>query len=147
TALLQDLLAAYAPCVILIDEWVQYAGPLLGNDNLTAGSFETHFSFAQSLTEAVASVDGAQLLVSIPASTTGEISAADQYDIGAESTRPALDRVQYVVHGSPEAWRPASSVESFEIVRRRLFQTAPSEVQVEVNKVAIFYNELSATEK
>ncbi|MGW4101966.1 DUF499 domain-containing protein [Streptomyces sp. NPDC004976] len=147
TALLQDLLAAYAPCVILIDEWVQYAGPLLGNDNLTAGSFETHFSFAQSLTEAVASVDGAQLLVSIPASTTGEISAADQYDIGGENNRTALERLQNVVHRKAEAWRPASSDESFEIVRRRLFQTATSEVQAEINKVARLYTQFYGTEK
>ncbi|RMI45407.1 DUF499 domain-containing protein [Streptomyces triticirhizae] len=147
TALLQDLLAAYAPCVILIDEWVQYAGPLLGNDNLTAGSFETHFSFAQSLTEAVASVDGAQLLVSIPASATGEISAADQYDIGGENNRIALERLQNVVHRKADAWRPASSDESFEIVRRRLFQTPTSEVQAEINKVARLYVQFYGAEK
>ncbi|SFM84245.1 Predicted ATPase, AAA+ superfamily [Streptomyces sp. cf124] len=147
TALLQDLISAYSPCVILIDEWVQYAGPLLGNDNLPAGSFEAHFSFAQSLTEAVAAVDGAQLLVSIPASATGEISAADQYDIGGENNRTALERLQNVVHRKAEAWRPASSDESFEIVRRRLFQTATSEVQAEINKVARLYTQFYGTEK
>ncbi|MEU0677774.1 DUF499 domain-containing protein [Streptomyces sp. NPDC006172] len=147
TALLQDLIAAYAPCVILIDEWVQYAGPLFGNDNLPAGSFETHFSFAQSLTEAVASVDGAQLLVSIPASATGEISAADQYDIGGENNRTALERLLNVVHRKAEDWRPASPDESFEIVRRRLFQTATSDVQAEINKVARLYTQFYGTEK
>jgi predicted AAA+ superfamily ATPase len=147
TALLQDLIAAYAPCVILIDEWVQYAGPLLGYEGLTAGSFESHFSFAQSLTEAVASVEGAQLLVSIPASATGELSAADQYDIGGENNRIALERLQNVVHRKADAWRPASSDESFEIVRRRLFQTATSEVQAEINKVARLYTQFYGTEK
>ncbi|TJZ52107.1 ATP-binding protein [Streptomyces piniterrae] len=147
TALLQDLIAAYAPCVILIDEWVQYAGPLLGTDNLPAGSFESHFSFAQSLTEAVASVDGAQLLVSIPASVTGEISAADQYDIGGENNRTALERLQNVVHRKADTWRPASSDESFEIVRRRLFQTPTANVQAEINKVARLYTQFYGTEK
>ncbi|MFE7128354.1 Swt1 family HEPN domain-containing protein [Streptomyces sp. NPDC057617] len=147
TALLQDLIAAYAPCVILIDEWVQYAGPLLGNNHLPAGSFESHFSFAQSLTEAVASVEGAQLLVSIPASVTGEISAADQYDIGGENNRTALERLQNVVHRKADTWRPASSDESFEIVRRRLFQTPTSEVQAEINKVARLYTQFYGTEK
>nr|WSZ14114.1 DUF499 domain-containing protein [Streptomyces canus] len=147
TALLQDLLAAYAPCVILIDEWVQYAGPLLGSEGLPAGSFETHFAFAQSLTEAVASVDGAQLLVSIPASTTGEASSADQYDIGGENNRIALERLQNVVHRKGDAWRPASPDESFEIVRRRLFQTPTSEVQAEINKVARLYTQFYGTEK
>ncbi|WP_344518526.1 DUF499 domain-containing protein [Streptomyces rectiviolaceus] len=147
TALLQDLLAAYAPCVILIDEWVQYAGPLLGYDGLPAGSFETHFSFAQSLTEAVASVEGSQLLVSIPASATGEVSAADQYDIGGENNRIALERLQNVVHRKGDNWRPATSDESFEIVRRRLFQTATSEVQAEINKVARLYTQFYGTEK
>lgn len=147
TALLQNLIAAHAPCVILIDEWVQYAGPLLGNENLPAGSFETHFSFAQSLTEAVASVEGAQLLVSIPASATGEESTADQYDIGGENNRVALERLQNVVHRKADAWRPASSDESFEIVRRRLFQTPTSEVQAEINKVARLYQQFYGTEK
>ena len=65
--LLRELLATYSPCVILIDEWVAYARQL-GDDDLPGGTFETQFTFAQLLTEAVAATPGALLLVSIPAS-------------------------------------------------------------------------------
>ncbi len=49
---LHDLLAKYAPAVILVDEWVAYARSLLGRDDLAGGTFDDQFTFAQSLTEA-----------------------------------------------------------------------------------------------
>ena len=68
-AALRELLASYAPVPsILIDEWVAYARELYGQDDLAGGTFETQFTFAQTLTEAVKAVPGALLLVSIPAS-------------------------------------------------------------------------------
>jgi hypothetical protein len=47
------LLNEYGPCLILIDEWVAYARQLHDQSDLPAGSFETHFTFAQALTESV----------------------------------------------------------------------------------------------
>jgi Protein of unknown function (DUF499) len=41
---------------------------------------------------------------------------------GGESGRVALDRLQNLVARQDSPWRPASAEESFEIVRRRLFQ-------------------------
>ncbi|MGD6745422.1 DUF499 domain-containing protein [Streptomyces sp. BH106] len=136
--LLQDLLAAYSPCLVLIDEWVVYARQLIANDNLAGGTFETHFSFAQSLTEAVEAVSGAQLVMSIPASEkeNGNDTTADAAEIGGEAGQIALERLQSVIHRKADAWSPASSDESFEIVRRRLFETPSGEAQVETNKVA-----------
>ena len=64
---LRTLIERYAPAVILVDEWVAYARGLYGNDELVGGSFESQFTFAQQLTQAVTAVPGALLLVSIPA--------------------------------------------------------------------------------
>ena len=49
--ILRELMNEYGPCLILIDEWVAYARQLHDDADLPAGSFETHFSFAQTLTE------------------------------------------------------------------------------------------------
>jgi hypothetical protein len=48
---LRELMNDYAPSLILIDEWVAYARQLHDQSDLPAGSFETHFTFAQALTE------------------------------------------------------------------------------------------------
>ena len=69
---LHDLLAAYAPAVILIDEWVAYARSLLGRDDLAGGTFDDQFTFAQQLTEVAKGTPGVLLAISIPASETGE---------------------------------------------------------------------------
>ena len=55
-AALHRLIAAHAPCLILIDEWVAYARQLYGRDDLDGGTFDTQFTFAQTLTEVVKSV-------------------------------------------------------------------------------------------
>jgi len=48
---LRELMNEHGPCLILIDEWVAYARQLHDAADLPAGSFETHFTFAQALTE------------------------------------------------------------------------------------------------
>ena len=48
---LRELMNEHGPCLILIDEWVAYARQLHDEADLPAGSFETHFTFAQALTE------------------------------------------------------------------------------------------------
>lgn len=112
-AALVDLLKKYAPCLILIDEWIAYARQLYSDDSLPGGSFDTQFTFAQALTESAKGVEGVLLVVSIPASDT---------EIGGEGGKAALDRMKNAVGRIQSPWRPASAEESFEIVRRRLFQ-------------------------
>ena len=51
---LKDLFNRYAPCLILIDEWVAYARQLHYEKDLPAGDFDTHFTFAQTLSESAA---------------------------------------------------------------------------------------------
>ena len=123
-AALRTLLARHAPALILIDEWVAYARGLYGRDGLAGGSFDTQFTFAQELTAAVQGVPGALLLVSIPASDIredGTVTRASELEVGGDGGREALQRLQHVVARVAHNWSPASSVESFEIVRRRLF--------------------------
>jgi predicted AAA+ superfamily ATPase len=124
---LRKLLAAYGPCLVLIDEWVAYARQLYAADDLPGGSFDTHFSFAQALTEATRAVPGALLVLSMPASEPidGGGVGSDR-EIGGAGGREALARLRTVVGRMEAAWRPASAEESFEIVRRRLFKPVDS---------------------
>src|SRR5207249_5566319 len=111
-ASLKELLRAYAPCLILIDEWVAYGRQLYGVDGLPAGTFDAQFTFAQALAEATRAVEGALLVVSIPAS---------DIEVGGEGGKASLERLKNVVGRMESSWRPASAEEGFEIVRRRLF--------------------------
>ncbi|MEQ4303334.1 Swt1 family HEPN domain-containing protein [Plantactinospora sp. B6F1] len=136
-AALTELIAAYAPCVILIDEWVAYARELFGRDDLAGGTFETQFTFAQTLTEAVAAVPGALLVVSIPASHRPEDShRSTDLEVGGPNGQAALNRLQHVVRRLADNWRPASAEESFEIVRRRLFETPNGDALRDIAAVA-----------
>lgn len=108
------LFKKFTPCMILIDEWVAYARQLYEKHDLPAGTFDAHFSFAQSLTEAAKAVRGTLVVVSIPSSDR---------EVGGVAGKEALDRLENVVHRADSPWRPASTEEGFEIVRRRLFQT------------------------
>jgi predicted AAA+ superfamily ATPase len=119
---LRDLLARYAPCLILIDEWVAYARQLIGAEGLPGGSFETHFSFAQALTESVRSVPAAMLVVSLPASEGIGSRVGSDVELGGPGGKEALERLRNVVGRMESSWRPSSASESFEIVRRRLFK-------------------------
>lgn len=136
-AALRDLIARYSPALILIDEWVAYARGLYGDGSpLVGGTFETQFTFAQLLTEAVKAVPGALLLVSIPASDVrrdDDGPAASDLEVGGANGRAALERLQNVVSRVAQNWTPASSTESFEIVKRRLFQEPNAEAQRKID--------------
>ncbi|MEW6750478.1 MAG: Swt1 family HEPN domain-containing protein [Candidatus Latescibacterota bacterium] len=121
---LRELMNHYGPCLILIDEWVAYARQLHDQSDLPAGSFETHFTFAQLLTESAKDARGCLLVVSLPASdTSGSPHAvADDVEVGGERGRTALARLRNAVGRVEASWRPASAEEGFEIVRRRLFE-------------------------
>jgi len=67
---LRELMNDYGPCLILIDEWVAYARRLHDEGDLPAGDFETHFTFAQALTEAAKAADKCLLVISLPSSDT-----------------------------------------------------------------------------
>lgn len=138
---LTDLVREHAPVLILIDEWVAYARLLVdANPPLPGGTFDAQFTFAQHLTELVRAIPGAMLVVSIPASDRldgdGEGSALE---IGGANGRAALERLQQVIGRTAAEWRPASAVESFEIVRRRLFEEPDASARTAIAAVARQY--------
>ena len=91
---LRELLVEYGPCLVLIDEWVAYARQLHDQSDLPAGSFETQFTFAQTLTESVKAVDNCLLVISLPASEPDGSSHAyaDDAEVGGQRGRDALQR-------------------------------------------------------
>ena len=139
---LVDLFRRYGPVMILIDEWVAYARSLPmggGERRLPAGDFDTQFTFAQALTEAAAAVDNALLVVSVPASSDPD---GDSLEVGGEKGRMALDRLRHVLARKASQWRPASAEESFEIVRRRLFEQVEPDMAPHRDAVVKAYHKL-----
>jgi len=121
---LRLLFNEYGPVLVLVDEWVAYARGLHDDADLPGGSFETQFSFAQALTESAKLAGKCLLVISLPASDTAvspHAQAADA-EVGGQRGRDALLRLQHVIGRIESSWRPATAEESFEIVRRRLFE-------------------------
>ena len=109
---LAELLAAYAPCVILVDELVRYVAQFEEGRVLAGGSFDSNLSFVQALTEALKAVPNVLMLASLPES---DREAGSQRGIKAlQSLAHYFGRVQAL-------WKPVATEEAFEIVRRRLF--------------------------
>lgn len=118
---IRDLFERFGPAVVLIDEWVAYARQLRDGasaDRLAGGDFDTQFTFAQALTEAASAVKNVVVLVSIPAS---------DIEVGGDRGKTALEKLKNVVTRKAAQWQPASPDESFEIVRRRLFDPIPAD--------------------
>lgn len=110
---LRDLLAQYAPCIVLIDELVAYVRQFTEGQSLSGGTYDSNLSFVQALTEAVKLVPNAIVLASLPES---EIEAGSQRGVAAlRSLEKTFGRIQAL-------WKPVDTEEAFEIVRRRLFE-------------------------
>jgi predicted AAA+ superfamily ATPase len=136
---LRKLITAHSPCLILIDEWVAYARQLWEREDLPGGTFDTQFTFAQSLTEIVKTIPGAMLVISIPASHDPDKdgqSGGSALEVGGPNGQEALQRLQNVVRRVADQWRPASAQESFEIVRRRLFVEPDAAALADISAVA-----------
>jgi predicted AAA+ superfamily ATPase len=56
---LVPLLKKFAPCVVLIDEWVAYTRQLKEDGNDSGGTYGAQMSFAQALCEAAKTVNNA----------------------------------------------------------------------------------------
>ena len=104
---LMPILRDAAPCLILMDEVVAFARQLRDLQ------YDAFHAFVQSLTEAAAAVPGAVVVGSLPESGT---------EVGDEQGHDALRRLEKIFGRVQSAWMPASGIETFEIVRRRLFQ-------------------------
>ena len=111
-AVLETLLARYAPCVILIDELVAYVRQFEEGQVLTGGTFDSNLSFVQALTEALKAVPTAVLLASLPESNK---------EAGSQHGVKALEALSHYFGRVQALWKPVATEEAFEIVRRRLF--------------------------
>ena len=105
--LLVELFKLAGPSVILLDELVAYAR------QLSQDRFEAFLSFIQSLTEAAKMVPGILIVGSLPESVA---------EAGGPKGEAALLRLEKVFGRVQSAWLPASGDETYEIIRRRLFQ-------------------------
>ena len=118
----KDLLASiftnYGPCVILVDELLAYIRQLIGDDKLSAGTFNSNISFIQALTEACKIVPNCILLASLPESET---------EVGNDDAKAALVALEKYFGRVQAIWKPVGTEESFEIVRRRLFKEITDE--------------------
>jgi predicted AAA+ superfamily ATPase len=146
---LRQLFNEQGPTLVLIDEWVAYARQLHDQNDLPAGTFETHFTFAQALTESAKLAKNCLLVISLPASdSSGSPHAqADDVEVGGERGRAALDRLRNAIGRVETSWRPASADEGFEIVRRRLFEPLVTKDQFVVrDTIAKAFAELYRTQ-
>ncbi|WP_312263200.1 DUF499 domain-containing protein [Candidatus Igneacidithiobacillus taiwanensis] len=111
-AVLETLIARYAPCVILMDELVAYVRQFEEGKSLSGGTFDSNLSFVQALTEALKGVPTAVLLASLPESDK---------EAGTQRGVRALEALAHYFGRVQALWKPVATEEAFEIVRRRLF--------------------------
>ena len=87
--------------------------------------FETQFSFAQTLADAAISVPGVLLVVSLPVSDDparpGTTPIGSEAEVGGVAGQEASSRLG-MLSPVPNFVAAASADESFDIVRRRLFE-------------------------
>ena len=107
SGLLVDLFNLAGPSLILLDELTMFARQL--DDT----RFEAFLSFIQSLTEAAKMAPGVLVVGSLPES---------DMEAGGQRGADALRRMEKVFGRVQSPWLPASGDETYEIIRRRLFQ-------------------------
>lgn len=116
--LIGKLFEMAGPCLILIDEWVAYLRQLYKVDSLPAGSFDANLTFVHSLTEAVKVSPQTLLVATLPQS---------DIEVGGEGGKEALARLEQSFRRVHTTWKAATQEESYEIVRRRLFNDVAGE--------------------
>ena len=108
---LTKLLAAYAPCVILMDELVAYIRQFDDGKTLSGGTYDANLSFLQALTEALKAVPTAVLLASLPESDKEAGPARHQRPAHAGALfRPGAGAVETRGDRGGLRDRPASSL-------------------------------------
>jgi predicted AAA+ superfamily ATPase len=134
---LADLLSAYAPCVILVDELVRYVAQFEEGKSLAGGTFDSNLSFIQALTEGLKAVPNAIMLASLPES---------EREAGSQRGVKALAALSHYFGRVQALWKPVATEEAFEIVRRRLFTRVSDEAAAKAvcRAFADFYVENAA---
>lgn len=102
------LFKQYSPSLIIIDEWIAYIRNVYNTP-----FFDANLTFAQVLTEAATAAPNTLVVASLPKS---------QQEAGGEGGQVALNTLKHTFNRMQTSWRPASAEESYEIIRRRLFE-------------------------
>jgi uncharacterized protein len=112
---LKKVLEMASPCIILIDEMVAYGRNLPNGRTrpVPGGTLESTMTFIQTLTELAKVTPGVVVAASIPES---------DMEIGGVQGQQVLARIQQTFGRIEAAWQPVQPTESFEVVRRRLFE-------------------------
>lgn len=116
---LAKILSTAAPCVVLVDELVAYVRQFQDGRTISGGTYDSNLSFIQALTEAAKLVPNALLLASLPES---------EVEVGSSVGVAALRALEKLFGRIQALWKPVAIEESFEIVRRRLFEPIRDEV-------------------
>lgn len=132
--IIADLLRSVSPVVILVDELVAYLRQFGVGQIHSGGTFDSNITFVQSLTEAIKMVPDSILLASLPESKT---------ELGDVSGERALASLEKVFGRVESVWKPVATEESFEIVRRRLFEKIgdDSEIRSVCNEFTKMYTD------
>ncbi|MEJ7737024.1 MAG: DUF499 domain-containing protein [Chitinophagaceae bacterium] len=117
---LTELFRKFSPCIVLIDEWVSYLRQLPDAKGMVCGTYDTHTTFAQALTEAAKSVNNALVVISLPES---------DIEMGGSRGRTAAIEIGNIIGRTETTWSAATQEESFEIVTRRLFSKVTTKEQ------------------
>jgi hypothetical protein len=125
--LLVDVLKLAGPCIILLDELVMFAR------QLSEERFEAFLSFIQSLTEAAALVPHALVIGSLPESDA---------EAGGVRGKEALLRLEKVFGRVQSPWLPATGDETYEIIRRRMFQALDADGERARNETVKAFHDL-----
>ena len=113
-AKLRDFLAAHQPCVLLFDEILEYVNRALDVRESLAVSLGTQtFSFFQELTEAVATLPHAMLVVTLPSSYLEDFG---------EQQEESLARLNKIFGRVEAIETPVQGEEVYAVIRRRLFE-------------------------
>ena len=105
---LRNLFSLVGPCVILMDEIINYARNVSGDARI-----ETIYTFFQNLTEAIRQTNNVAMVISLPES---------EVEVGDEHAAEILRRLETILGRVEAVWRPVEDREGFEVVRRRLFR-------------------------
>ena len=96
------------PCVILMDEIINYARNISGDARI-----ESIYTFFQNVTEAARQRNNVVIVMSLPES---------EVEVGDERAAEVLQRLETILGRVEAVWRPVEDREGFEVVRRRLFR-------------------------
>jgi len=110
---LEKIVRSAAPCLILIDELLEYTVKAAAASGTAGGLFGNVLAFVQELTEVLSKVENAAMVLTLPS------SLLERYDEAADR---ALAKLQKISGRVETIYTPVEGEEVYEVIRRRLFE-------------------------